>query len=99
MDAAHEYVTIGSFTALILAMLGFFLKRIVSESDRHRMEQSEQIAELAKKIGEFAQEQAIMNDRILRLLRVDEKYNDLEKKLLHLETLCEHCDFSKFIKK
>ena len=92
MDAAHDYVTIGSFSALILAILAFFLKRMVSESDRLRMEQSEQIAELAKKIGEFAQEQAIMNDRIIRLLRVDEKYSEIDKKIMQLQ---EHENFSR----
>ena len=80
-----NFITFGALSTIVLSVMGFMLRRMVHESDRLRIEQSTQIGELAKRIGEFAKEQAIMNERILRLLKIDEKYSDVERKLLQLQ--------------
>lgn len=99
----EQIIPFGAIIGVVLAVAGFFIKRLIGEFDKLRVEQSHEIGDLAKRIGEFAQAQAIMNERVLQLLKIDEKHSlqmikneeihvQIEKKIMQLE---EHEKFSR----
>ena len=77
-------VILGFISTVMLGIIGYFFKRILSETDKLLNAHQDKLRLLAGKLDDLTKEQAIMNERMIRLMKIDEKFTKMEHDIVKL---------------
>lgn len=75
---------VGILSTIILTMMGFFLKRIIAETDKLFRDHQEKLTSIADSIAHLTREQILIVERLGRLLNLDKKFDDQDKIIVKL---------------
>lgn len=77
-------LSVGIISSIILTTIGFFLKRVITETDKLFREHQEKLKLLTESISELTKEQILIIERLGRLIKIDEKLAEYDKMIFRL---------------